>query len=159
MKIELFHASKYGNGLNLAVEYQRQMTEKGNEVIIRNVNDFQGREIPKADLYVFITPARFGKPIRSIRNFIEKKDIPSGSKYAVISTEMEIKPSKKADKRPKQESVDKWQKILPIMNKMLQDKGLFKVTDMSIFVLTTKGPLEDGWQEKITTFVNLTGSE
>ncbi len=152
MKIELFHASKYGNGLAIALEYQKQMIEKGDEVNIHDVKELRGNDVPKADMYVFISSTRLGKPIRSIRSFIKHKDLPSGSKYAVISTEIKIKPGKK----PNQKCAEKWQRTLPMINESLQTKGLVKVTDMTVHVLTTKGPLEDGWQEKLKGFIDAT---
>jgi menaquinone-dependent protoporphyrinogen IX oxidase len=152
MKIELFHASKYGNGLTIAFEYQKQMIEKGDELNIHDIKEIHSNELPEADLYVLISPTHFGKPIRGIRNFIKHMDLPSGSRYAVISTEMKAKPGKKPD----QKCVEKWQRTIPIINESLQAKGLVKVTDMTFYVLTAKGPLEDGWQEKLKVFIDAT---
>jgi menaquinone-dependent protoporphyrinogen IX oxidase len=41
MKIEYFHASKYGNGAKVAEEFQRQMAVKGVIVAIQHVKKAQ----------------------------------------------------------------------------------------------------------------------
>ena len=43
------------------------------------------------------------------------------------------------------------------MNQILQGKGLVKVAEDKIFVAGLKGPLEDGWQEKVQAFATLLG--
>ena len=43
--------------------------------------------------------------------------------------------------------------IIPIMNEILQDKGLVKVLDDKVFVTGWRGPLEEGWQQKVEAFV------
>lgn len=45
--------------------------------------------------------------------------------------------------------------VIPIMNEILQAKGLVKVAEDKILVtgLGWKGPLEEGWQKKVEAFV------
>ena len=38
------------------------------------------------------------------------------------------------------------------MNELLQAKGLVEVAEDKVFVTGIKGPLEDGWQEKVEAF-------
>jgi len=67
MRIEYLHASKYGNGAEVAEEFGSQMAAKGVTVHIHHIQEARPKELPPADLYLFSSPARFGKPIGSMR--------------------------------------------------------------------------------------------
>ena len=54
---------------------------------------------------------------------------------------------------PTEEELAKWQRVRPIMNEILQGKGLVKVLDDKVLVTALKGPLEEGWQQKVEAFV------
>ena len=56
---------------------------------------------------------------------------------------------------PTEEEQAKWQRIIPIMNELLQSKGLQKVAEGKVLVIGIKGPLEEGWQKKIEDFAAL----
>jgi len=152
MKIEYYHASKYGNGAKVAEEFKRIMETKGVAVNVQHAQDAKPKELPPADLYIFSSPGRFGKPIGDMRHFLKKIDLPPGSRCAILVTEMNPQPDKKTGKMPTEEELGKCQQVIPIMNEMLQAKGLTKVIDGKIFVIGIKGPLEEGWQKKVETF-------
>jgi len=61
---------------------------------------------------------------------------------------------------PTEEEIARWERVRPIMNELLQSKGLKKVAEGNVLVTGIKGPLEEGWQRKVETFVAqiLTGS-
>jgi len=153
MRIEYYHASKYGNGTRVAEEFKRVMETRGVAVNIHHVQDVKPKEIPSADLYIFSSPGRFGKPIGDMRKFLKKIDLPPGLRYAVLVTEMNPQPDKKTGEMPTEEELGKCQQVIPGMNEMLQAKGLKKVHDGKIYVTGIKGPLEDGWQAKVEQFV------
>ena len=73
--------------------------------------------------------------------------------YAVLTTEAAPKPDKKTGRVPSEEERAKWQRLIPIMNEILQSKGLVRVTDDKVLVTGLKGPLEAGWQAKVEAFV------
>ena len=50
---------------------------------------------------------------------------------------------------PTEEELAKWQRVRPIMNEILQGKGLVNVLDDKVLVTALKGPLEEGWQQKV----------
>jgi uncharacterized protein YeeX (DUF496 family) len=54
---------------------------------------------------------------------------------------------------PTEEEMARWQRMLPIMDEILQGKGLVKVGEMKVHVLNIKGPLEDGWEKRVDDFV------
>jgi multimeric flavodoxin WrbA len=154
MKIEYFHASKYGNGAMVAEEFKKQMAAKGVTVSIHHIRDARPKEIPPADLYLLSSPGRMGKPIGSMRRFLKKAKFPSGAKYAILTTEGAPRPDKKTGVIPTEEERAKWQRVIPIMNQILQEKGMVRVTEDKVFVTGMKGPLQEGWQEKVEAFAS-----
>ena len=154
MKIEYFHASKFGNGAKVAEEFQRLMAAKGITVNVYHIRDARPKEIMPADLYVFSSPGRFGKPIGSMRRFLKKAQLPPGARYAILTTESPPLPDKKTGKMPTEEEFARYERVRPTMNELLQAKGLKKVAEGNVLVNpnTMKGPLEEGWQKKVEIF-------
>ena len=154
IKIEYFHASKYGNGAKVAEEFKKQMAAKGVTVNVHHIRDVSPKVIPPADLYLFSAPGRMGKPIGGMRRFLKRAKLPSGTKYAILTTEGAPQPDKKTGRMPTEEELAKWQRIIPIMNEVVQAKGLVKVAEGKILVTGLKGPLEEGWQRKVEAFAS-----
>ncbi len=153
MKIEYYHASEYGNGARVAEEFRRIMGTKGIVVNVRHVKDAEPREIPPADLYLFSSPGRMGRPIRGMRHFLKKTQLPSGSRYALLVTEMNPGANKDNGNAPAEAGLGKCQQVIPTMNQMLQGKGMTNVLEGKIFVTGLKGPLEERWQSKVEDYV------
>ncbi len=150
MIIEYYHASKFGNGVQVADEFTRIMDAKGIMVNVHHVKKSKPKEIPHADLYVFSSPGRFGKPIGDMRGFLKKAQFAPGARYAILTTEMAPQPDKKTGKVSTEEEA--CQKVLPILREILQTKGLQEVAAGRVYVQGIKGPLEDDWQKKVETF-------
>jgi menaquinone-dependent protoporphyrinogen IX oxidase len=153
MNIEYVHASKYGNGALVAQEFKEKMAAKGVMVTVHHIKDVRPKELPSADLYVFSSPGRMGRPIGGMRRFLKKLELPAETKYAILTTEAAAQPDKKTGRMPTEEEMAKWQRVIPIMNEVLQGKGLAKVAEDKVLVTGLKGPLEDGWQKKVEDFV------
>jgi hypothetical protein len=153
MKIEYFHASKFGNGAMVADEFKKQMVAEGVTVNVHHIREARPMELPPADLYLFSSPGRMGRPIGGMRRFLKKVRLPAGTKYAILTTEAAPKPDKKTGRMPTEEDMAKWQRVRPIMNEILQGKGLVEVADDKVLVTGLKGPLEEGWQKKVVAFV------
>jgi hypothetical protein len=152
VKIEYMHASKFGNGAMVAEEFSRQMAAKGVTVDVHHIRDARPGQLPSADLYLFSSPGRIGKPIGGMRRFLKKVGLPAGTKYAVLTTEAAPRPDKKTGKMPTEEELARYQRVRPIMNEILQGKGLVEVAEDKILVTGVKGPLEDGWQQRVAAF-------
>ena len=75
MRIEYLHASTFGNGAMVAAEFKRLLAGRGVSVEVHHIREVRPAELPPADLYLFSSPGRMGKPIRSMRRFLEKGDI------------------------------------------------------------------------------------
>ena len=153
MKIEYLHASRFGNGAAVAAEFKQQMAAKGVVVDVHHIREVSPAHLASADLYVFSSPGRMGKPIRSMRRFLKKVRLSAGTSYAILTTEAAPKPDKKTGRVPTEEELAKWQRVRPIINKILQGERLVKVAEERILVTGLKGPLEDGWREKVRAFV------
>jgi multimeric flavodoxin WrbA len=129
------------------------MATQAINVDVHHIRDVRPEELAQADLYVFSSPGRMGKPIGSMRRFLKRITLPPGTSYALLTTEAAPKPDNKTGRVPTEEEVAKWQRVIPIMNEILQAKGLVKVAEDKVFVTGLKGPLEDGWQNKVHAFV------
>ncbi len=154
MKIEYLHASKYGNGAMVAEEFKRRMDTRGVVVDVHHIQRMRPTELPTADLYVISSPGRMGKPIGGMRRFLKKLILPAGTKYAILTTAATPTPDKKTGKMPTEEEMAKWQRVIPIMDELLQGKGLEKVAEGTVHVTGLKGPLEKGWQDIVESFAS-----
>lgn len=152
MNIAYYHASKFGNGAMVAEEFKKIMAARGITVTVQHIRDADPEDLPKEDLYVFSSPGRMGKPKGNARRFLRKVSLEPGTRYAILTTQGAPKPDKKTGKMPTQEEQDRWERVIPVMNELLEAKGLKKVAEGAILVTGIKGPLEDGWQNKVATF-------
>ena len=157
MMIELYHASKYGNGERVAQEFKRLMEAKGNEVNVHHIKDVSPKDLPGADLYVFGSPTHFGKAVGGMVRFAERANLPAGSRYAVFATCSAVRPDKKTGRMPTEEEMEPLRRTIPMIDEQLKAKGMIKLAEMMFFVNpeTLKGPLEDGWQARVENFVTM----
>ena len=122
-------------------------------VNVHSIRDARPKELPPADLYLFSSPGRIGKPIGSMRRFLKLVILPAGTKYAILTTEGAPQPDQKTGRMPTDEEMARWQRVIPIMNEVLQKKGLVKAAEGKVLVSGLKGPLEQDWQKKVEAFV------
>jgi hypothetical protein len=154
MNIAYYHASKFGNGAMVAEEFKKIMAARGVTVSVQHIREANPRDLPVAGLYVFSSPGRIGKPKGNARRFLRKVNLEPGTRYAILTTQGAPRPDKKTGKLPTQEEQDRWERVIPIMNELLEAKGLTKVAEGAVLVTGIKGPLEDGWQNKVTAFAD-----
>lgn len=153
MKIAYYHASKFGNGARVAEEFKRQSTDLGAKVDVYHIRKVNPKDLPHADLYVFSSPGRLGKPIKAMRRFLNRLSLPTGTRYAILTTEIALRPDKNTGATPSEVEQARTQRVRPIMDEILQGTGLAKVAEDKIQVLEIKGPLEEGWEPKVKEFV------
>ena len=153
MRIEYYHASTFGNGATVAEEVKRQFAALGATVSVHHIDEANPKDFPFADLYVFSSPGRWGKPIKKMRRFLSQLTLPAGTRYAILTTEIAPRPDK-TGALPTEEEQAKSQRVRPMMNELLQGAGLTKVAEDKILVTEIKGPLEDEWKNKVERFVN-----
>jgi menaquinone-dependent protoporphyrinogen IX oxidase len=151
MTIVYLHASRFGNGALVAEEFRRQMAGKGVTVDVQHIREARPDRLPTADLYVFSSPGRMGRPIGGMRRFLRKLRLPAGTRYAILTTEMAPQPDRKTERMPTEEELARWQRVRPIMNELLQGAGLVKVAEDKVLVTGLKGPLEEGWQQEVAS--------
>jgi hypothetical protein len=152
MRVEYLHASKFGNGAMVAEEFKQQMAAKGVTVNVQHIRAARPDRLPPADLYLFSSPGRMGKPIGGMRRFLKKLRLPAGTRYAILTTEMAPQPDKKTGQIRTEAELARWQRVRPIMNELLQAAGLVSVAEDKVLVTGLKGPLEEGWQKKVEAF-------
>ena len=154
MRIEIFHASKFGNGAMVAEELRKVLELKGNQANVHHIKQAKPKELPPAVLYVFGSPTRFGGPLGSARRFIKKVNLPAGTKYAIFATHGDAVPNKKTGKMPTEEELQRYRNTIPVLDGILKEKGLVKKAGQIFLVRgdTLKGPLKEGWQAKVEEF-------
>ncbi len=152
LHVEYYHASKYGNGAQVAAEFQRILSTQGHTVVVHHIRDVNPKAIPPADLYVLSSPGRLGKPIGSARRFLKRVSLAEGARYALLTTEGAPRPDKKTGEMPTPEEIEKWQRVRPIMDELLEPQHLRKVGEGCVYVTGMKGPLEEGWEAKVAQF-------
>ena len=152
MNIAYYHASKFGNGAQVAAEFKKIMAARGITVGVQHIRDANPKDLPKADLYVFSSPGRIGRPKGNARRFLRKVSLEPGTRYAILTTQGAPTPDPKTGKLPTQDEQDRWERVIPIMNELLQAKGLTKVAEGAVLVTGMKGPLVEGWQQKVAAF-------
>lgn len=158
MNVAYYHASRYGNGRAVAEEFARAMATRGVEVQVQHVDDADPKHLPLADLYVFSSPGRMGRPRRSARRFLHRAQLPFGSRYALLTTEMAPQPHKRTGTMPSPEEIARWQRVRPIMDDLLRHKGASRVAEDCVHVTGMQGPLEEGWAEKVDAFAERVAS-
>ena len=154
MDIAYYHASKFGNGAMVAEEFKKIMAVRGVTVTVQHIRDADPQKLPRADLYVFSSPGRMGKPKGNARRFLRKVSLDPGTRYAILTTQGAPQPDPKTGKLPTQEEQDRWERVIPIMNELLEAKGLRKVAEGAVLVTGMKGPLEEGWEKKVEAFAD-----
>ena len=154
MHIEYLHASKYGNGAAVAAEFKRHLEAKGITVAVHHVREADPKALPPADLYLFSSPGRMGRPIGTMRRFLKRLRLPAGATYALLTTEMAPQPDGRSGRLPTEEELGACQQVIPHMNEALRAAGLVSVAEDKVFVTGMKGPLEPGWEEKVDAFAD-----
>jgi hypothetical protein len=86
-----------------------------------------------------------------MRRFLRKVELPAGTRYAILTTEAAAHPDQTGHV-PTEKEMAKWQHVRPVMNKILQGKGLVEVAEGTVHVTEVKGPLEEGWQHRVEAF-------
>ena len=151
MRIEYYHASRFGNGAKVAEEFKKQADALGVTVDVHHIRDANPRRLPQADLYVFSSPGRWGKPMKKVWSFLSQLTLPSQTRYAILTTELAPEPDR-TGAIPTEEEQAKWQRVRPMMHELLHDAGLTEVAVDRVLVTGIKGPLEEGWETKVGDF-------
>ncbi len=154
MHVEIFHASKFGNGEQVAKELQKVLVSRGAEAEVHHIRDVNPKKLPSADLYVFSSPTRIGKPLRGARRFAAKVRLPAETKYAFFATHGAPRPDKRTGRMPTSEEMAKWQRTTSVMEETFDSIGLIKMADMTFYVTGIRGPLEEGWRSKVASFAD-----
>lgn len=152
MHVAYYHASRFGNGAAVAAKFAEIMTARGATVDVQHMRDADPGSLPAADLYVFSSPGIMGKPRRTARSFVKHVRLAPDARYAILTTEVAAKPDKNGQ-MPDPEKLARWQRVMPIMKELLAGKGV-EVAEATVRVTDLKGPLEEGWEDKVRAFAD-----
>ena len=139
MNICILYYSTFGNGKKLMDHLESILKGKGHVVTLLPVIELKPPTLPPADLYFFSTPTHMGGPPGKMKRFLKKMEVGEGSgKYALVSTCMDLKA-----------------KTLMKMENLLLQKKMNKITEGLLFLVTgMKGPLKDGYQQKLEDYAS-----
>lgn len=139
MKVCIAYDSKYGNGKKLVEYIQTVVSKKGHDVEAYSVREINPGSLPDADVYIFSSPTHIGRPSGKMKKFLKKLEIDQdGSKYGLMATY----------KDPNPRTLEKMEEILHTKGMKMISEGVFiKVNGM-------KGPLKEGYEEKIDEFTS-----
>lgn len=154
MDIAYYHASRYGNGRAVAAEFARTMARRGVDVQVQHVRDADPKHLPPAEVYVFSSPGRMGRPAGNARRFLRRAVLPAGARYALLTTEMAPQPDRKTGRMPTEAEIARWQRVRPIMSELLRSKGATGIADDCVHVTGLQGPLEQGWEGRVGAFAD-----
>jgi flavodoxin len=137
VKIRIIYASWFGNGKKLVEKLAEILVEKHHDVMLFSLMEESAGMVPDGDLYIFSSPTRKFSLPKNVRDFISAFVPPrSGTHYALMTTYMD----------PRTIGLKK-------MQALLDSKGMLKIADdCRIKSLGLKGPLEDGYSEKLIAF-------
>jgi flavodoxin len=153
MKIAILYESKYGNGKAVVGRLSDKLGASGVQVEVHHIDEVRPKELGAADLYVFSSPTRLGKPIGSMKRFLKRAQLPSEARYALVATHLVLAPDKKTGQMPGPEEVAKLERTLPMMEAILAQKGAKNVATLKLHVNEiTKLSLEDGWEQRVDAF-------
>lgn len=152
MRIEYVHASRYGNGATVADAFRRHADAAEATVHVHHVGDVDPAALPPADLYVFSSPGRFGRPIGSMRRFLRRTMLPPGTRCAIVTTEIPPPDDGVPDDPAGGTGPSDHQRVRSTMEDLLRAAGLVTVAEATVFVTGKKGPLVDGWEATVARF-------
>ena len=137
MKVCIAYESKFGNGKKLVEHMQTTISKKGHDVETYSISETKPDSLPNADIYIFSSPTHIGGPPGKMKKFLKKLVInQEGAKYVLMETYL----------YPNSKTLQK-------MEELLRPKGMKKVSNgISLKVKGIKGPLEDGYEEKLEEF-------
>jgi flavodoxin len=139
MKINIFYSSWFGNGKKVVEELAKILIEKNQDVKLFSIMEKSADVFPEADLYIFSTPTRKFTLPSNVKDFISSFVPPkTQTRYALMTTYMD----------PRTIGLKK-------MEIILDSKGMLKAAgDFKVKVLGIKGPIEEGYGERLAAFAD-----
>lgn len=131
MKINIIYHTKFGNNEKIADFLADQFNF---DVSVYSTKKHHPKNITEGSLYIVCSPTHIANAPFKIRRFVKRLKTQGDAKYALIITY--AAPNYKTAKT-----------LTAILSKKAKKIGELKIKTMGM-----KGPLEDGWKEKIKRF-------
>ena len=138
MNVCITYYSKFGNGVKCVEYVGESLKKKGNQVELLSVKAVKPDSLPSADLYIFSSPTRFGRPSGKMKKFLKELKIGNAeAKYALMGTFWEGQ-----------------SKTIDILSQIMDEKGMTRACEgVLVKVGKIKGPLADDYQKTLDSFV------
>jgi menaquinone-dependent protoporphyrinogen IX oxidase len=148
MRVAIAYLTTHGNNRTLAELLGDLLMERGHHVDLFDMEQARPTDLPEAELYVFGSPTHLSRVPGKAKKFLKDINPTKGSRYAIMATFW-----RSEDKENENLGT------LPKLEKLISDKGMSKVGEQAFFVRAVKGPLEEGYREKMIDFAGriLTG--
>ena len=148
MRIEYFHASKYGNGAMVAEEFKKVMASRGAEVEVHHFSDAKPKSLPQggtqpasARLAASASPSGTGPPVPEQGRTASRDEIRHPDHRGRAAC-----PTRRLAACAHRGGAGQWQRVRPIMNDILAGQEAHQGGRGKVLVTGMKGPLEEGWQ-------------
>lgn len=143
MTISIIYYTRFGDNAEVAERLSEELENLGHGVSIHPIHEARPSEIPSSDLYIVGSPTQIGTiPIKAGK-FLKRMNIKPGSHFAVFSTYAEAKSGAAAK-----------------MTGIMSDHKAIQVSEpLQLAVKDLKGPLEDGWEEKLKLWAEKVGTQ
>ncbi len=142
MRVSIIYQSTHGNNRLVANHVRNAMTLLGHDVESHNVYDVTPQEVSASDLLVFSAPTHIQRAPRKIRSFLKSlARIGVYGDYALIATRLPD-----ALKLPNARTLD-------MMEESFEGSGGRIVGKLELISDDMRGPLEEGWEEKVDAFL------
>ncbi len=142
MRVSIVFQSTHGNNRSIANHIRNAMVLLGHDVEAHNVHDVTPQEVAGSDLLVFCAPTHIQRAPRKIRSFLRKlaKNGFYGN-FALVATRLPDTP-----RLPRARTLD-------MMEESLDGSGGRVVGKLELLSEDMRGPLEEGWEEKLDSFL------
>lgn len=143
MTISIIYYTRFGSNAEIAERLSEELESQGHGVSIHPINEARPSEIPASDLYIIGSPTQIGSMPIKVSKFLKRMKVTPGSHYAVYNTYAQANSRAAAN-------------ITEIMN----SQDAVQVTEpLLLSVKDLKGPLEDGWEEKLKRWAAKFGTQ
>ncbi len=141
VRVSIIYQSTHGNNRIIANHVRNAMILLGHDVESHNVHDVTPQEVSESDLLVFCAPTHIQRAPRKIRSFLKKlAKIGVYGDYALIATRLPESP-----KLPKA-------RALEMMEESFAGSGGKLVGKLELVSEDMRGPLEEGWEDRLDAF-------
>lgn len=143
MTVSIIYYTRFGDNAEVAERLSEELESLGHGVSIHPIHEARSSEIPASDLYIIGSPTQIGSIPIKVSKFLKRMSIKPGGRFAVYNTYAQANSGAAAK-----------------MTGIMSDHGAIEVSEPLLLAVTDlKGPLEDGWEEKLKLWAGEVGTQ